>query len=140
MITFTATTVSGVQEPQLSHSGFLWEGPHLAREEAHQRSPQEQQCEKHNPRSLSMSAPPSCLLEMNATRLSSCSAPGEDFQALEPFPERLAPSTRSPLALSHGQPSHPSYFPHSGDAIEKVTHYLCACVLLLVPATVMKVS
>lgn len=39
MVTFTTTTLSGVQQPQLSHSGFPREGPCLA--SAQRRGPPE---------------------------------------------------------------------------------------------------
>lgn len=44
-------------------------GRSALQDESHQEPPQEQQCEKHNPGSLSMSAPDSFLLGMNAMRL-----------------------------------------------------------------------
>lgn len=53
MITFTATTLLGVQLPQLKHSGAPQEGPCLIkRQEALQKQLQEQTCEKHSPGSL----------------------------------------------------------------------------------------
>lgn len=118
MTTFTAATLSGVQELQLRDSPGR-----SSPKESHQESLHDQQCEKHSPGSLSMSASPSFLLEWIPWGSPSPSPPGEDSPALQPSPDRLAPSLLS----------HTSCSSHCRDAMECTPH-LWACVSLLAPA------
>lgn len=117
MITFTATTLSGVQQPQLSRSGLTQEGQHS------DMSPTRNHPKNSSVRNTTLACCP-CLhqtpsyWEWIPWGSPSPSTPGEHFPALEPSPERLALSLP---ALSHRQLSHTSYSSHSGDAMDKAT-------------------